>query len=72
MPSNSGAKDISKTIRLTVEQWRRAKKAAALETKRLGEPVYPTVLVAAIGMDGINAILIAAAAAAQPQPTPTE
>jgi hypothetical protein len=58
--SNSGAKEINKTIRLSQEQWRRAKKAAALETKRIGATVYPTVLIAEVGMDGIDAILAVA------------
>lgn len=57
MASNSGAKDINKTVRLSQEQWRRAVHAARLETRRLGEKVYPTVLIAEVGMDGINEIV---------------
>lgn len=61
MPSNSGAKDVNKTVRLSQEQWRRAVRASRIESKRLGVTVYPTVLLAEVGMDGIDGILARAA-----------
>lgn len=57
MGSNSGAKEINKTVRLSLEQWRRAKKAALLERRRTGKAAYPTVLIAEVGMDGIDEII---------------
>lgn len=63
MASNSAAKHIVKSIRLSLEQWRRAVRAARLETKRVGTTVYPTVLLAEVGTTGVDAIL----AAAEPQ-----
>jgi hypothetical protein len=51
------AKDITKTVRLSGEQWERVQAAAALESQRRGVTVYPTVLLVDIGMDGIAEIL---------------
>lgn len=57
MVGNSVVKDLNKTIRLSQEQWRRAVRAAELETVRLGEQVYPTPLLAELGTTGIDEIL---------------
>ena len=54
------AKDVSKTVRVSRVEWERVERAARLETGRTGRKVYPTVLLADYGMDGVNAILEAA------------
>lgn len=56
-PGNDHIRDVTKSVRLSAEQWRRVQQAASLETQRTGSQVYPTALLAEIGMDGIDAIL---------------
>lgn len=63
-PTSPSARVITKSVRVSNEQWDRVERAAAIETSRLGRTVYPSALLAEIGMDGINAILVAAEAAA--------
>lgn len=52
-----GPRTEKRTIRLSKEEERRAERAAAIESARLGRVVNATSLVTDIGMDGINQIL---------------
>ena len=52
-----GPKSLSKSVRLSQEQWARIERAASIETKRRGVKVYPSALLLEVGMDGVDAIL---------------